>query len=331
MYICTSRGENMKDNPDFVLLHRIAYRYYVEGCSQQAISLQENISRPHVSRLLSKARQCGIVKIKVEFPQSIEFQNLSEELEKLLNLQKVVLVAVPEEQKNEPVRISELIGEAAGKRMQELLGNAKNIGIGWGCTIYHTALSQPKVNSNGALTFVPLVGISDKNNQYFQSNVVVDRFAEKFNAKSYYTSVPVYNQNNSLKLPIEQDRYDRLKAHWEKLDAVLIGLGPKYLKGEFLISEASEEYKRLIASSDVVGDILANFFFEDGSVLDSSAYYEQISLPLERLKTIPNVICLAGGTAKVPGLITAARQGYIKTLVTDQHTARAMINQVQSK
>ena len=108
-------------------------------------------------------------------------------------------------------------------------------------------------------------------------------------------------------------------------------MGPKYLKGEFLISEASEEYKRLIASSDVVGDILANFFFEDGSVLDSSAYYEQISLPLERLKTIPNVICLAGGTAKVPGLITAARQGYIKTLVTDQHTARAMINQIQSK
>lgn len=329
MYKCTCFGVRMKDNPDYVLLHRIAYRYYIEGCSQQLISRQENISRPHVSRLLSKARQLGIVKIKVDFPQSLEFQNLSEQLETLLNLQEVVLVAVPDEYKNVPVKVSEMIGELAGQRMLELLGSAKNIGIGWGCTIYHTALKLPKVNANGVRTFIPLVGISDESNQYFQSNVIVDRFAEKFNAQSFYTSVPVFSQSNLHKQPIEKNRYDRLVSHWENLDAVVIGLGPKYAEGEFLISEASEEYKQLIATSDVVGDILARFFYEDGTVLDSSAYYEQISLPLERLKAIPTVICLAGGEAKVPGLIAAARQGYIKTLVTDQHTARAMIFQLQ--
>jgi len=329
MYICTRFGEIMKDIPDYVLLHRIAYRYYIEGCSQQLISRQENISRPHVSRLLSRARQLGIVKIKVDFPQSLEFQNLSEQLERLLDLQEVILVAVPDEYKNIPVKVSEMIGEVAGQRISGLLGNAKNIGVGWGCTIYHTALKLPKINADGARTFIPLVGISDESNKYFQSNVIVDRFAEKFSAQSFYTSVPVFNQSDFHKQPVEKNRYDRLMSHWENLDAVVIGLGPKYTEGEFLISEASEEYKQLIATSDVVGDILARFFYEDGTVLDSSAYYEQISLPLERLKAIPTVICLAGGEAKVPGLIAAARQGYFKTLLTDQYTARSMIYQIQ--
>ncbi|MGI6250082.1 MAG: sugar-binding transcriptional regulator [Anaerolineaceae bacterium] len=321
----------MKEKPDYELLYRIAQRYYIEGCSQQMIAMQENISRPHVSRLLTKARQFGIVTIRVEMPQSVEIRNLADQLQLSLNLRDVVLVEVPEAQAQDSRKVSECIARMAGQRLLELLGNSRNVGIGWGYTIYQTALLHPKLSTKMPLTFIPLVGISDENNPYLQSNVIVDRFAEKFNARSYYTSVPAFYQRDARKMPIEQDRYERLKQRWKNLDAAVVGLGPKFSDGDFLISEVSEEYKQLIANSQAVGDILASFFYEDGSILESSAYYEQISLPLEKLKSIPVVICMAGGDTKVRGLVSAARHGYYKTLITDQRTAQLMLDEINNK
>lgn len=315
----------MKENPEYIFLYRIAQQYYLEGRSQGYIAKQENISRPHVSRLLNKARQMGIVSISVELPESLKLREIAERLQRQLGLQEVILVSTPAEAGTDTRLVSEAIAHTAAEALPRILAKSHFVGVGWGYTIYQTALLQARQEFPGKMTFIPLVGISDENNPYLQSNVIVDRFAEKFQAKSYYTSVPAYLKRGSPRMSIEEDRYSRLKQQWEKLDAAIVGLGPRFSRGDFLISEASEEYKRLIASSQTVGDILANFFYKDGSVLDSSGFYEQVSLPLARLKGIRNVVCLAGGAAKVPALVTAARQGYIKTLITDSQTAEAML------
>ncbi|MFZ3071128.1 MAG: sugar-binding domain-containing protein [Anaerolineaceae bacterium] len=315
----------MKNNPDYTMLYRIAKSYYLDNMSQQQISRRENISRPHVSRLLAKARECGIATVSVEIPQELRMTSLQEELKKGLGLEDVLLVYVPEENQNDSWKVSKNIATIASEHMADLISKARNVGIGWGYTIYQTSLLLPNKALKNTTTFIPLVGMSDEGNPYLQCNVIVDRFAEKFGASSYYTSVPAFNENSTTRQGIESDRYSRLKQQWEKLDTAVIGLGPRFKSGNFLISEASKEYKKLIAESDAVGDILANFFREDGTVLDSSAYYEQVSLPLEQLKKIKTVICMAGGESKVPGIIAAAKNHYIKTLITDNNTAKMIM------
>ena len=60
----------MSDNCDYAQLYRIAKRYYIDNFSQAKIAVEESISRPHVSRLLAKARELGIVRISVQMPFS---------------------------------------------------------------------------------------------------------------------------------------------------------------------------------------------------------------------------------------------------------------------
>ncbi len=320
----------MKDRTDYVSLYRIAKAYYLENQSQLHIAREENISRPHVSRLLSKARQLGIVTIKVEMPNQMQVGKLQDQIQQLFGLEKVLLANVSNEDPGNPKKIARAIATLAAENLLDLLGDARQVGVGWGYTIYKTSLMLPKGNLDESVTFIPLVGMSDESNPSLQNNVIIDRFAEKLNALSYYTSLPAFYERHSTKGRVERDRYSRLRQRWEKLDAAVVGLGPRFSSGEFLIREVSEEYKQLIADSAVVGDILASFFFEDGTVLDSHEYYEQVSLPLTRLKEIRNVICLAGGKEKVPGLIAAARNGYFKTLVTDVNTAQLIIQKVQN-
>lgn len=310
----------MPDSTDYTMVYRIAKSYYLDGMSQQQISKRENISRPHVSRMLSKARECGIVSIQVEMPQRLRMPKLQDEIRSCLGLKEVILVSVPEERKLSKADISLNIATAAAEYLPGLLEHAGRVGIGWGFTMYQTSLLIPHTDSPGPMTFIPMIGISGENSPYLQINVIVNRFAEKFGASSFYTNIPVLRESGP-----EHERDARLETLWDTLDAAVIGLGPPFKQGEFLVSDVSREYKESIAQSDLVGDILANYFDEAGNVFDSSAYYDHFSFPLSRLKSIQNVICLAGGDDKADGLIAAARNGFIQTLITDSSTAKTIL------
>ena len=318
----------MSDSTDYTMVYRIAKSYYIDGMSQQQISKRENISRPHVSRMLSKARESGIVSIQVEMPQRLCMPKLQDEVCRCLGLKNVILVSVPEERKLSKTDISLNIATAAAEYLPGLLEDAGRVGIGWGFTMYQSSLLLPHTDSSCPMTFVPLIGISGENSPYLQINVIVNRFAEKFGASSFYTNIPVLRESGSVTADHERDA--RLETLWNTLDAAVIGLGPPFKQGDFLVSDVSLEYKKSIAQSDLVGDILANYFDTAGNVFDSSAYYDHFSLPLSRLKSIQNVICLAGGDDKADGIIAAARNGFIRTLITDSSTAKTILAKLAS-
>jgi DNA-binding transcriptional regulator LsrR (DeoR family) len=310
---------------DLNLLHRIAHKYYIEGLSQQQISVQENVSRPHISRLLARAKELGIVQITVSLPDEFYVSSLAEQISEKLGLDSVEIAELIHSSDPEIGSISKSIAVFAANKLESHLGDAKTVGIGWGKTIYQTSLELHDQVPHPDMTFVPLVGMSDETKSYQQNNVIVNRFAERYKAKSFYTSVPALNYNQVKRHQLEADRYERLNQWWNKLDLAVIGLGPRFQRGDFLINEASDRYKRFIAESEVVADILASFFYADGTVLQSTAYYEIVSLPLAKLKNIKKVICLAGGQEKVPGIIAAAKCGFFSTLFTDLGTAERIL------
>ena len=50
-----------------------------------------------------------------------------------------------------------------------------------------------------------------------------------------------------------------------------------------------------------------------------------IGIGLDQLRAIPEVIGIAGGMEKVRAVLGALRGGYVKTLITDVATARAVL------
>ena len=314
----------MQENTDYTMLYRIACYYYIEGMSQNEIAIKEHISRPHISRLLDKARQVGIVQIKVTMPDEFQAEKSAQELKERLGLKQAIVMPAPAETKNLSRKISMNIATAAAQSIPGLLKGCQNIGIGWGYTMYQASLQLPYSDSTKS-TFVPLVGTSGENTPFLQINTIVDRFAEKFSANSYYINIPAIREKGVRLTRIETERFKKIQQYWKKLDAAIIGLGVSPKVGEFLVSEVSKEYEETIAKSNTLGDVLCQFFFEDGSLFDFGDTYLQASFPVQELKNINKVICLAGGHAKVSGIIAAAMNGFFNILITDINTARMII------
>lgn len=318
----------MQDNTDYTMLYRLAKYYYEDKLSQSEIAQKEHISRPHISRLLDKARECGIIDIKVTLPPELQISKTRQALKEKLCLKNAIIAFSPADARKNSKRVSMNIATAAAHHLPHLISEAKNIGIGWGFTMYQTSLQLSYCNNCEDITSVPLVGISGENNPYLQINTIVDRFAEKLGSKSLYTNIPAIRESNMELAQVEKDRYIKIRKYWDKLDAAIIGLGVPPRVGKFLISEVSQKYKDILINSKTVGDILSHFFFEDGTVFDLKADYEQVSLPIDKLKNIEKVICLAGGLSKVDGIIAAARNGFFNILITDSVTAKHILEKV---
>ena len=311
---------------DYTLLYRIAKNYYIDGMTQKEIAKRENISRPHVSRMLAKARATGIVAVEIRMPEQTDVALLQDALQQKLGLRDVYVASCPSDKKVNAREQSLSIAATAAAIMPDLLRNARTVGVGWGYTVYQTALLLERAASAKPLNFVPLVGLSGENNPYLQINVIVNRFAEKYSAQSFYTIMPVIRENQMKMRKTEQESYLRLRQQWERMDAAVIGLGSSPKSGTKLVSEASTEYHDRVAESGTVGDILANFFYEDGHCFDTSDFYQHIAFTPSELTRVDTVICLSGGIEKVPGIIAGARNRFFNILVTDSLTAQQILD-----
>ena len=312
---------------DLWQLYRIASQYYREGKTQEEISAKENISRSQVSRHLEQARRLGIVKIDVSLPTSLKEDSLTGFLERNLKLERVILASVEESSGIDGIR--DAIAETAAANLPKLLKGSHVIGLGWGETMYRTASALPHRTIGPDPVFVPLIGASGSSKPSLQINTIIDRFSEHLQGDRFFVNLPAFREKDFPLTTYENKRLRLLKEYWESVDTAIIGLGNKESGFSLFEEEVSESALTRITRADVVGDILSQFFFEDGTLLTPDESYHTNAYPAARLRTLSRSICLAGGREKVVPLLTAARAGYFKTLITDTRTAHALYEQIR--
>ena len=314
---------------DYTLLYRVSKAYFLEKKTQQEISEVENFSRSQISRLLKKAQEEELVTYKLNFPAAVDENAMAERLRECLGLERVALVPSFYRMQNQEINekeISKNLALGAAAKLAELLGDAKNIGLGWGRTMYNTSLYvRPAARPVRGRTFIPLIGLSGDNTPVLQINTIVDRFGERFHAERHYINM------QSLQVAEPMPTYDQaalkhLRSRWEELDAAVVSIGCPPTSNKTLISEYSRQYKKQLQSSGTVGDILSQFFYEDGRIFELDTRYRLLAIGIEQLRTVPNVIAIASGADKCRAITVASKLGYIKTLVTDYDTAEMILN-----
>ena len=315
-----------KDN--YALLYRVADYYYNDGLSQDEIAKIENFSRPHVSRLLDRAKELGIVKINVIMPEILSTDMLAEELRQLLDL-KAVSVCPLSSPHDEP---SFEVAHHATDVLDEYLEDASCVGLGWGYTMYQTArIINHKINKEN-LTFVPLVGLSTFSVPYFISNNIVNLFAENTDSQGYYSSVPLIKSKEKLS-DLEEMSFKGLQEQWKKIDAAILSVGGTPSKARMQRDPIATEYNEYIATVDINGVMLAHYFDAEGNVLDEqiARYFDIATYDLEDLKKLKSSICIAGGEAKVDAIIMFAKKKFFNKLITDENAARLMIEKLRQE
>ena len=134
------------------LLVKVARMYYEDSMSQEEIASEIACSRPYVSRLLTDAKEMGIVQFKVVPPKGYELE-MERRLREKGSLEKVIIVP---KKSNLPKLTA--VAKAAAEYLESVVENGDIIGYSWGNTVYSVSnfLSQKEDLSD--VTVVQLCG-----------------------------------------------------------------------------------------------------------------------------------------------------------------------------
>jgi DNA-binding transcriptional regulator LsrR (DeoR family) len=314
---------------DAQLLVKVSKLYYEEGMTQAAIANRLRISRPKVSRLLSEARDKGIVQITVN-SQEGGFEDLERELEAATGLTDSVIVDVP--QADNPASVSLSLGRVAAQYFDRVIQDCDIIGFSWGNTLSVMADAiQPLKMKN--IQIVQMVGGLGDPLADTHAADIARRVAQKLNAKLAVMPAPGIVDEQDMCQALKQDRHINYAIDLgEKVNIAFVGIGSfrpdaLLMRNEEIISW--QEVDPLVARG-AVGDLGLHFFDRDGNPMNSDVDKRIIGVDLAVYRQLDRVVAVAGGSQKFDAILGAIRGGFAKVLITDEQTAQRLIQEFDS-
>lgn len=304
---------------------RVAKQYYEQHLTQDEIAANINLSRPTISRILKKALDEKIIKISILNPYE-KNSGLSEKLIKFLRLKNCIVISGEVLDDDDLVRRN--IALAAARYLSRTMRDGDIIGIGWGRTLYEIAknVESEKIEN---LFFVPLLGGIGQVKPGFQVNTITYMISNAFDGTWVQYHVPGIVDNSELReqLLLTNNALE-IKRIWKTMTRALVGIGESPQGSEVLFqNDVNSSEIKYLTENGAVGDICMRFFDKDGKPV-SYKMQESMSIDLEVLSRVPEVIAAVGGEQKVEAIIGASRAKYFNTLITDESTALMILKKL---
>ena len=300
------------------LLHMVAKLHYQSDMSQVDIAKKLGLSTATVSRLLQKARTAGIVRIEVIDLSPSE--DLTAALVDGLKLRTAAVIDAP------PSNLLSALAPAVGSLLKQAgLQSGSTLGIGWGRAVRQVTLAGlPQLP--GVAT-VALNGGMQQAAPHFQTNEFVRQAAEQMGGVPHFLHAPYISSSELRDAFLSDPTVQQVTSLWNKLDAAIVGVGLRHSANP---SEATGALPGEKALSQASGDVLRHYVTESGEILHWDGEERMIAASPQQLRKVPLTIAVAAAPAKAPGIIGAARSGMINALVTDVHTAQAILDRLSA-
>ncbi|ALA53874.1 sugar-binding transcriptional regulator [Shouchella clausii] len=303
------------------LLVKIAQMYYEEGATQSEIAQAIGVSRPLISKYLAKARELGVVEIIIHDHDTHPFTGLESKVEKRYGLREVVCV-----ESNENDASKARMGQAASHYLLRMIRDGQTIGMSSGTTLYEVAMALSSSQHFPNVQFIPLVGGMGHERVDIHANQIVAKLADVLKAKCKLLHAPVLVDSKEAKeIIVNQSSIREIFEIGAKADIAMVGIGgtPEH---STMVKSYLQQTKGVIEYENIVGDICYNFIGEDGCTIDNDWNARVISMDLDHVKQIPLVIGVASGKEKVKAIKAALRAKLIHVLITDDLTARMLLD-----
>ena len=304
------------------IMLRAARLYYEDGLTQQQVANELDISRPQVSRLLTRARSEGIVHITVVDP-FMTFEEAETRLIQTFGLHQAVVTS-GEGLNGELLRRH--IGLAAAEYLRYALSDGLKVGVGWGRTL-HATIEALDVERRASIHVSPLIGGMGQVSASFQVNDLARRMAESFDGNWQALYAPAFvSDSRAWEMLLRHPDVEMVMETWGGLNVALVGIGHFAFQRQssmFFASYMDETQLQQLEEQKAVGDLCGRFFDVEGKQCMRETGVVGISL--EQLKNLDHVVGIAGGNAKVAAILGALRGGYLDVLVTDTVTAQAIL------
>jgi len=311
-----------------VLAVQVARLYYYQGLTTEAVATELKLSRPKVSRLLSFAKQTGLVEVRIQDALA-QPQRLEQDIQRIFGIPSVRVVAVPPNSSDD--EWLQRVATYSANHLNGLVHSQMTIGIAWGTTL--DAISQRLVPK--PCKDVDIVQLNGSANVYAFNNYYIgeifSRFAVNYGARAHLFPVPTFFDYPETKKAMLRERsIQRLSKMIQRADLLIYSIGavgariPSHVYvGGYLEKKDFQELRRVGA----VGDIATVFFRDDGSY-DNIPLNARASGPdLSLFQKAKHALCVVSGLGKVAGLRAALKGRLMNELIVDEPSATELLKQ----
>lgn len=305
------------------LLARVSEMYFQTAMTQAQIASQTGYSRSMISRLLTEARQQGVVEIRINHPLKRRL-DLEIALQTRFKLQTVRVLAHNTLSYPQMLR---RVGALAAQLVQERVQDNMTIGLSWGTALAETvAALRPQPRSG--VRVVQVIGSSGAADPEIDGPELARKLARVFGAKYLTLPAPLFVQSETTRNALIRDpRVREVLKLSRSMTLLLCGAGTNDLEYCSMLRSGciSQEQMKGLIRAGAVGEVCGHQFDGDGNRVDTLFTRQAIGLSASALKAIPTRVAVAAGVAKVAPLLGALRGGWISGLVTDEIAATSVL------
>ena len=300
---------------------RAGWLYYVANNSQDEIARKLGVSRQVAQRLVSLAISEKLIKVWLDHPIAACME-LGQALCDTFGLTYCEIVP------SDPGSASTVLGiaEAAANYLERVLraSNPIILGVGTGRSIRAAVNRLPSMDCPQHKVISLIGNVAPDGSASFYD--VITKIADKIKAPHYPMSVPVFALSEEERHIILNLRpVKQIYALAERADVEMVGVGSIGEDAALFIDGFIDRNElRALMKAGAVGEITGRAFTIKGEFINGLTNRRVVSAPT-RATSEAAVVAVAMGLTKVPAILGAMRGKIINGLITDEVTARALL------
>ena len=301
-----------KENYDLV---KVAKLYYEQDLTQQEIAGRMKLSRPQISKMLTKARRLGIVHISVN--DNLMNENYHQLLQQLCRTYKLAGGAILPDRED----VHAMVADAAEYWGMETQYE-RQIGLGWGYLIGELVdkLGEERLKKLEGEIY-PLIGEIAIPNRGYRVNEMVEQLAYALGRQPSLLRLDAFVTSLEEKEQLEQQPdFLRLAGKWKTVDICLLAL-QNYPS---VPDEATEmRFGSVLRTQRAVGSFLSYFYNLNGDILSGENDFA-LRASLADLRHSRKVYGV-GLVASRECILGALRTGIFTHIILTERQARSVL------
>lgn len=305
-------------------LVKVAKLYYDENLTQAEIAKLIGVSRPSISRMLSDAKDKGLVKIFIE-DDSMDSGEVENALLERFHLEAVKVVGVPHGDEN---LILQATARESALFAARFISPGDCVGMAWGQTLHELAKSFPSL-SLPDIRVVQLMGNIDSAIVRSYAMEIVNTISARLGTKNASTlPCPIVVDNVIISDTLKHDAKIRNTLDLIKnCNRVFVNLAlPNEHSCLYQAGYLNEADIRFLHQTESVGNICCRFIDREGFMVYPQLDARTIGISLEDLKNVETVLACVADYRKANILHAALLGGYINVLMVDSITANLILS-----
>ena len=301
------------DEKTYTLATKAAWFYYMENYTQHQIAEAMGLSRAKVIRLLEDAKTDGIIQFNFRKDDSTRV-SLEKNLIAAYGLNDAFVVPTP---LNEAT-LTHTISRAAALYVSDHLRPGGYLNIGYGDTVSSMLGYLAKEHEDPINVVSMTGGVS-----YYLPSVSSTAYAMHL----FLIPSPLIVSSSEVRDALLGEKsIQEIYAMTEHADMSVVGIGAA-VEGATVLRNGiiRESELAILKMQGSVGDVLNHFYDSEGNPITTEIENRTISTDIEKLRTMKNVVGVAGGSEKVAAIKAVLRGGYLNVLVTDSKTAEELL------